>query len=135
MCRPRISLPSRAIAGALALAATLTGCSDLYMDRRNSIALSAGSAVSANEMAQMYDPWPARSGNVNYGANGQRMQSAVERYRTNMVTAPVAPMALQTGNPSPTTAQAPGSQTATAAPAAPAVAPSSPTTTTTTAGQ
>jgi hypothetical protein len=135
MCRSKISLPSRAIAAALALAAALTGCSDLYMDRRDSIALSVGSAVNANAVAQMYDPWPARSGNVNYGANGQRMQSAVERYRTNVVTAPVAPMALQTGNPSPATAQAPGSQTATATPAStatPAATPGSPTTPTTT---
>src|SRR5271163_4061729 len=109
MCRLRISSPAGAIAAALALAATLAGCSDLYMDRRDSIALSAGDAVAANQTAQMYDPWPAHSGNVNHATNGQRMQSAVERYRTNAVTPPVPPMALQFGNPSSTTAQTGGS--------------------------
>jgi hypothetical protein len=83
----------------------LGGCSDIYMDHRDSIMLSAGDAVAANKTAQIYDPWPQHSRNVNYAANGQRMQSAVERYRTNLVTPPVPPMALQTGNPSMTAAQ------------------------------
>ncbi len=109
MCRLKISSPAGAIAAALALAAALAGCSDLYMDRRDSIALSAGDAVAANQIAQMYDPWPAHSANVNHATNGQRMQSAVERYRTNAVTPPVPPMALQFGNPSSTTAQTGGS--------------------------
>jgi hypothetical protein len=87
----------------------LGGCSDIYMDHRDSISLTAGDAVAANKTAQIYDPWPWRSRNVNYAANGQRMQSAVERYRTNLVTPPVPPMALQTGNPSMTAAQS-GSQ-------------------------
>jgi hypothetical protein len=37
------------------------------------------------------------------------MQSAVERYRNNLVTPPVSPMALQSGNPSTMAAQT-GSQ-------------------------
>jgi hypothetical protein len=110
MFRSKISPPAGVIAVALAAAAALAGCSDLYMDHRDSIALSAGDAVAANQMAQMYDPWPARSGNVNYAANGQKMQSAIERYRTNMVTPPVPPMALVSGNPSQSTAQTNGSQ-------------------------
>jgi hypothetical protein len=88
-----------AIVAALTLAAVLTGCSGIYMDRRDSIVLGAGDAVAANQMAQMYDPWPPHSNNVNYAANGQRMQSAVERYRTNTVTQPVSPMGLQVATP------------------------------------
>jgi hypothetical protein len=37
----------------------------------------------------MVDPWPRASANRNIAFNGEKMQSAVERYRTNKVTAPV----------------------------------------------
>ena len=110
MCQPRTKKPVRAGAAAALLGtALLAGCSDIYMDHRDSISFTAGDAVEANKVAQIYDPWPQHSRNVNYPANGQRMQSAVERYRTNLVTPPVSPMALQTGNPSMTAAQT-GSQ-------------------------
>jgi hypothetical protein len=112
MCRPKISLPSGTVAVALLGAAALAGCSDLYMDRRDTIALSAGDAVAANAVAQVYDPWPARSRDVDYAANGQKMQTAVERYRTNVVTPPVSATALQGGNPSLVTVQTTGSQNA-----------------------
>ena len=114
MCRPRTNATTRGparLGAAAAIVATmlLGGCSDIYMDHRDSISFTAGDAVEANKTAQIYDPWPQRSRNVNYAANGQRMQSAVERYRNNLVTPPVSPMALLGGNPSMTTAQT-GSQ-------------------------
>jgi len=84
-------LVAAAVAG-IALGTMLGGCSDIYYDRRDTIALGAGDAIAANEFAQMADPpWPAHSGNRNIAANGQKMQSAVERYRTNKVTPPVDP--------------------------------------------
>jgi len=114
MCRPRTNAKMSGLARAGAAAAIvatmlLGGCSDIYMDHRDSISFTAGDAVEANKTAQIYDPWPQHSRNVNYAANGQRMQSAVERYRNNLVTPPVSPMALQTGNPSTMAAQT-GSQ-------------------------
>jgi hypothetical protein len=116
MSRPRTKTLARAMApstrrpiaaamAALALGATLSGCSEAYLDRRDSVALSAGDAVAANEVAQMIDPWPRQSGNTNIATNGQRMQSAIERYRTNVVTQPVDPMMLQVLNQTPPTAQ------------------------------
>jgi hypothetical protein len=83
-CARAISLSS-----ALILAATLAGCNDLYTDRRDSISLSAGDAVAVNKITQMVDPWPRVSSNRNIAFNGDRMQSAVERYRTNKVINPV----------------------------------------------
>ena len=38
---------------------------------------------------QMIDPWPRNVGNRNIAFNGEKMQSAVERYRTNKVIPPV----------------------------------------------
>jgi hypothetical protein len=95
MCPSKTKPMGRLIAAAVAAAAigsTVGGCSDLYTDRRDSVSLSAGDSVAANQVMQMNDPWPAHSGNTSLAFNGQRMQSAVERYRTNNVTPPVDPM-------------------------------------------
>jgi len=96
----------RTIAAATALGAVLTGCSDpgLYLDRRDTIALSGGDTVAANAAEQMVNPWPRASDNTNIAFNGQKMQTAIERYRTNKVTDPVDPMMLQV-------ASSPASQT------------------------
>jgi hypothetical protein len=77
----------RALAAAAALAA-LTGCSE-YTDRRDTISLDGGNAVATNIVTQMVDPWPRDSANKNIAFNGQKMQSAVQRYRNNKVVAPV----------------------------------------------
>jgi hypothetical protein len=76
-------------AAAVILCTTLAGCSDLYYDRRDSIALSAGDAQKTNQVTEMVDPWPPASSNRNIAFNGEKMQTAVERYRTNKVTPPV----------------------------------------------
>jgi hypothetical protein len=87
-----MSSNSRHITMALALTAcvVLAGCSDIYYDRRDSISLSAGEPEAANRVTQMVDPWPRASANRNIAFNGQKMQTAVERYRTNQVTPPVS---------------------------------------------
>jgi hypothetical protein len=88
----------RASAAVIAIAAfgmTIGGCSQLYLDRRDSLALSAGDAIAANEAVQVIDPWPPRSANTNLVFNGQRMQAAAERYRSGTVVQPVDPMAPQ----------------------------------------
>ena len=92
----------RVVAAALAVGALGTavgGCSQLYLDRRDAIALSAGDANAANQAVQVIDPWPRRSGNTNLVFNGQRMQAAAERYRSNTVVQPVDPMAPQAAVP------------------------------------
>ena len=71
-----------------AVFAALAGCSE-YTDRRDTIALSGGNSVSTNQVTQMVDPWPRESANRNIAFNGEKMQSAVERYRTNKVIQPV----------------------------------------------
>ena len=81
---------SRGVAAAVMLGALLAGCSsDIYFDRRESIALGAGDAVAANQVEQMVDPWPPNSSDRNLTFNGERMQRAVECYRIDKVTQPV----------------------------------------------
>jgi hypothetical protein len=82
----------RITAVATILCTTLSGCSDIYYDRRESIALSAGDAQDGNKVVQMVDPWPAESSNRDIAFNGGRMQTAVERYRTNKVIPPTSAM-------------------------------------------
>ncbi|HVV61398.1 MAG TPA: hypothetical protein VHD14_06525 [Pseudolabrys sp.] len=75
----------------LSLGGLLAACADNvgYLDRRDTIALSGGNAVATDTVAQMVDPWPRASANRSIAYNGQKMQSAVERYRNNKVTPPV----------------------------------------------
>lgn len=65
----------------------LAGCSE-YLDRRDTIVESGGNALASNAVTQMVDPWPSVSRDRNIPFDGQRMQRAVERYRTNKVTPP-----------------------------------------------
>jgi hypothetical protein len=91
-----------ATAAAIGLGIWLGGCTqaDQYLDRRETVSLGAGNAIAANQATQIVDPWPAYSGDKNLTFNGQKMQSAVERYRAGKVAAPVDPMNLQTTNDS-----------------------------------
>ena len=88
MSPPRIKGASRAIAAAVALGALLAGCSDIYLDRRETVALGADDAVASNMVEQMVDPWPRHSNNNNIAFNGERMQRAIECYRKDKVTEP-----------------------------------------------
>ena len=77
-----MSLPSRTsvkrtAAAALVAGTILGGCSDIYYDRRETIALGADDAVAGNRAIHTLDPWPRRVGNPNLAFNGERMQSAV----------------------------------------------------------
>lgn len=83
--------PFSKFAGALALGlvfAALSGCSE-YLDRRDTISLHGGDAVATDKVTQMVDPWPPASAQKTIGFNGERMETAMERYRTNRTYAPV----------------------------------------------
>ena len=84
--------PSSNFVRSLALAAVLAmlgGCSE-YLDRRDTIALSGGNAVATNKVTHMVDPWPRDSANRDIAFNGAKMETAIERYRTNKVIPPRA---------------------------------------------
>ena len=71
----------------LALAATtlLGACTDMYLDRRDTVSFAAGDATAANKVTHMVDPWPIRAGDRNIMHDGERMATAAERYRTDKV--------------------------------------------------
>jgi hypothetical protein len=67
----------------------LSGCSDIYFDRRETIALSADNAGATDRVEQMIDPWPRNVEKRDIAFNGEKMQTAVERYRTGKSLPPV----------------------------------------------
>lgn len=79
---------ARVLAPALALGAFVGACSDIYYDRRDAIALSAGDALASDKAIQTVDPWPPQSNNNKIAFNGDKMQAAAARYRTGKVIQP-----------------------------------------------
>jgi hypothetical protein len=64
----------------------LGACTDMYLDRRDTVSFGAGDAVAANKAIQTIDPWPAYAGRTEIAYDGERAAAAAERYRTNKVT-------------------------------------------------
>lgn len=79
----------RSLARIAGLAAMLAGCSE-YTDHRDTISLNGGNAIATNIVTQTVDPWPAVSADKNIAFNGQKMQSAVQRYRTGTIIQPAS---------------------------------------------
>src|SRR5437764_13626976 len=73
----------RPLVAALVGGSLLAACSDIYYDRRDTVSFQAGDAVAANKVVHAVDMWPQAAGYRDIESNGQKMQSAVERYRTN----------------------------------------------------
>jgi hypothetical protein len=76
------------VCAAFVAGVALAGCSDIYFDRRDTISLGADDAVATNRLTHMVDPWPRHSENRNIAFNGERIQSAIERYRHHEVIQP-----------------------------------------------
>jgi type IV pilus biogenesis protein CpaD/CtpE len=83
----RIKLRGITIA-ALAATTMLGACTDMYLDRRETVSLEAGNASAANKAIQTIDPWPAYAARQDIAYDGERAAAAAERYRTNKVTPP-----------------------------------------------
>ncbi len=75
--------------GVVAVSVVLAGCSDIYYDRRETVASGAADAVASNIALQTIDPWPANVANTNIPMNGARAALAIQRYRTGRVLSPV----------------------------------------------
>ena len=90
--RSRIKSVRRAVGAMVLLAIAgplLAGCSDIYFDRRETVALGADDHINVDRVAQMVDPWPRDVGNRQIAFDGQKMQGGVERYRTGRTLPPV----------------------------------------------
>ncbi len=88
MSRSSRNRTGRALGVALTFGCILAGCSDLYYDRRETIAFGGTDAVATNNAVQMADPWPAGSRTRVVEGNGVVVEGAIERYRTGQVIPP-----------------------------------------------
>jgi hypothetical protein len=52
-----------------------------YVNRSDTVTLSAGNAKNVNAATHVIDPWPRYVGNPRIRANGERMVGAVQRYQ------------------------------------------------------
>ena len=78
------------LCAAVCVAALVPGGCSQYLDRKDTVAFGAGDAVHTNMLAHVVDPWPARAWNRRILVDGERMQRAIERYRTGRVATPRA---------------------------------------------
>lgn len=70
----------RALALAVTLAASTSGCTSQYVERRETLALHAGNAAAANRAIHTIDPWPAAAARTDIEFSGRRIVDAIERY-------------------------------------------------------
>jgi hypothetical protein len=90
-----MSSPSRTershktLAAIIAFGALLGGCSDIYYDRRETVALGADDADRLQSGRPDGRSVARYVGDKNIAFNGQRMQAAVERYRNGKIIPPV----------------------------------------------
>jgi hypothetical protein len=80
---------TKAVAVALLLGTGLAACSDIYHERRDGLSFTSGEAMAANRVTHTIDPWPPASGRRDIAYNGEKAQTAAERYRTGRVIPPV----------------------------------------------
>jgi hypothetical protein len=74
----------------------LGGCSENYLDRRDTVTLYSGEAMAANRVTQTIDPWSMASGNRRIAYNGEKAATASERYRTGKIIQPVSALTSST---------------------------------------
>jgi hypothetical protein len=80
--------------GFLALVLSVGGCwggiyenpAAQYVNRSDTITLSAGNAKDVNAATHVIDPWPRYVNNRRIRANGARMVGAVQRYQQPQTT-------------------------------------------------
>ena len=59
-----------------------------YLDRKETISLAAGSAVHANMVTQVADPWPRQASDNRIVHEGNRIQQGINRLETGKVYDP-----------------------------------------------
>jgi hypothetical protein len=98
----QMSKTARTIA-VIALAAACGGCwagvyedpAAEYLHRSDTITLSAGNAKDVNATTHMIDPWPRHVANRRIPGHGERMEHAIEHYKSGAPAAPSSQSGVQ----------------------------------------
>ena len=59
----------------------VTGCRDDYLNNRDTVALTAGSAMRGNAVVHTIEPWPEVARKTHQTTDGRKAQNAIEIYR------------------------------------------------------
>jgi len=78
------------MAGAAAFWIARAYAGEEYLQRTDTITMSAGNAKEVNSAIHTIDPWPPHVYNRRIPANGARMTGAIQRYQQPQVNAPPA---------------------------------------------
>jgi hypothetical protein len=82
---------TKRVAAVVVIAAAVSGCAEIYYDRRETVGSGSGDALATNKVTHMIDPWSRASANSRIAFNGQLMQAAQDRYNRGKVITPVLP--------------------------------------------
>jgi hypothetical protein len=82
LLRTCIALTAAGLASVL-----LAGCNE-YLERRDTISLSAGDAIAANKAVQTINRWPDAARQDRWLSDGERARIAESRYRRRAVPSP-----------------------------------------------
>jgi hypothetical protein len=69
------------LGGCMQITEPIMDSAQQYLQRTDSVTLSAGNAKEVNTRIHEIDPWPRYAGNSAISTNGERMAGAAERYR------------------------------------------------------
>jgi hypothetical protein len=69
------------LGGCMQITEPIMDSTQQYLQRADSVTLSAGNAKEVNTRIHEIDPWPRYAGNNVISTNGERMAGAAERYR------------------------------------------------------
>jgi hypothetical protein len=58
----------------------LAGCSNQYLQRKDTVTFGAGDAVAWDSAQQIANPWPRRAQNTRIATNGEKGVQAVRQY-------------------------------------------------------
>lgn len=70
------------LAALLCAGSCLGGCAEEYLRRSDTLRLESGEAVQANIAVQTVDPAPPQARRYGRDIDGERLRSAIERYRS-----------------------------------------------------
>ncbi|MEL7543344.1 MAG: hypothetical protein AAGJ70_06175 [Pseudomonadota bacterium] len=74
----RMSAPLTVVA---ITAVSLAGCRQDYLNNRDTLELTAGSAMRGNAVVNTIDPWPHHASKTTQGTDARKAQNALEIYR------------------------------------------------------
>ncbi|MEL6288765.1 MAG: hypothetical protein AAFQ42_11305 [Pseudomonadota bacterium] len=87
---------ARAVGAGVVVLALLVGCRQDYMNNRDTVEFTAGSAMRGNAVVHTVDPWPAHAAHTHQPTDARKAQNALETYREKPKRQPSSGNKLQT---------------------------------------